>query len=323
MNKLVQYVDPKLEKNLKKSKSKIDKIPNWAFCVKDTFIYDKIHHFDNKKRESRAFYKLYEMCRKYKIIKNEDQDICCLCEAPGGFIGALRLLSPESFIFGTSLENSIKFNDSICNDSQVKTIYTDITKEKNIVDIIKYSSMIDGYDLVTADGSIDAISDYSKQETMNLKLIMCETFLAFHILRKKGNFVLKVFDMHTIETIKVVFLLHAYFDNVQMVKPLTSRPCNSEKYILCFGFRGYKPGTIEGFSMVFDKPDFDMEVGNDFIKQIKQVNTDFAKEQYKHIEDTIAFIKLGTHNKQYTQRVREQNKFSKDLFNKLRINEPV
>ena len=47
-----------------------------------------------------------------------------------------------------------------------------------------------------------------------------------------GHFVCKVFDLFTPFSIGLVYLMYRAFDEVYIFKPVTSRPANSERYLL-------------------------------------------------------------------------------------------
>lgn len=46
-----------------------------------------------------------------------------------------------------------------------------------------------------------------------------------------GNFVCKVFDTFTPFTVGLIYILYRVFDQVCMIKPYTSRPANSERFL--------------------------------------------------------------------------------------------
>jgi cap1 methyltransferase len=54
--------------------------------------------------------------------------------------------------------------------------------------------------------------------------------------------VVKVFDILTETSIQLIYLLFSFYKEVYIYKPKTSRPTNSEKYIICKYF------DITGFS---------------------------------------------------------------------------
>lgn len=92
--------------------------------------------------------------------------------------------------------------------------------------------------LVTADGGFDFSSNFNSQEEVSTRLVACEVLAALALQRAGGAFVLKVYDMQTRATVRILHALRACYGCVRLVKPLTSRPANSEKYVVCTGFLG-------------------------------------------------------------------------------------
>lgn len=95
-----------------------------------------------------------------------------------------------------------------------------------------------GVKLVTADGGFDVSNDYNSQENASYKLFVYEVLCAFMVLSKGGNFVLKVFDLYDDRTQRLLNVLSGCFISVDISKPKMSRPCNSEKYVVCTCFLG-------------------------------------------------------------------------------------
>lgn len=92
--------------------------------------------------------------------------------------------------------------------------------------------------LVTADGGFDFSCDYNGQEGASLRLLVCEVYAALRLQRAGGAFVLKVYDIRALATLRLVHALRCAYGRVRIVKPHTSRPANSEKYIVCTDFQG-------------------------------------------------------------------------------------
>ncbi len=46
-----------------------------------------------------------------------------------------------------------------------------------------------------------------------------------------GDFVLKLFDVFTPFTGGIVWILYRHFEKICIIKPLSSRPANSERYL--------------------------------------------------------------------------------------------
>lgn len=72
----------------------------------------------------------------------------------------------------------------------------------------------------------------------NSKLFLGEIITALHIQAEGGKFILKIYDIGFEITRQLILLVAAHYEKVRIVKPITSRPGNSEKYLLCEGFRG-------------------------------------------------------------------------------------
>jgi cap1 methyltransferase len=57
-------------------------------------------------------------------------------------------------------------------------------------------------------------------------------------------FVLKIFDSHSPVTQQFIAFLAVHFREFTIYKPVTSRPANSEKYLICTGYRTVTEGMI-------------------------------------------------------------------------------
>lgn len=90
-------------------------------------------------------------------------------------------------------------------------------------------------DLVTADGGFDFSNDFNAQEADVLPLLVSEVACALRLQRPRGCLVLKMFDVSSDASIALLWALQQRYARVRLVKPLTSRPANSEKYAVCTG----------------------------------------------------------------------------------------
>ncbi|CAG0914437.1 unnamed protein product [Notodromas monacha] len=93
-------------------------------------------------------------------------------------------------------------------------------------------------DLVTGDGGIDCAANPGEQELLVSDLVHCEVMTALVTLKPGGNFVLKIFTVFEAQTVALLYFLALAFDKVIVHKPVSSKPGNSELYVLCFGFGG-------------------------------------------------------------------------------------
>lgn len=309
----MSFVSGSLKNSLNKIKNEIDKYPNWMFCVKNQFEYEKISQFDKTRRVSRAFYKLMEIFRTKNI--NKPQRALCLCEAPGGFIQAILEINPECFIRAQSIGGSIKFGQNL--DSNLFE-YNDLSKMETILKYSMYAKRNGKFDLVTGDGGIDVSDDYSNQESRNLRVVYCQILTMLYTLDRGGTFILKIFDMFHLETVQLLQVLYNHFEHFEIVKPVLSRPCNSEKYVICKKFRGYdKP--LSGFSSQVSKGiiKFDnIDITPEFHSMIFRINNRFTNTQIRNIDEILSICR-GKYNSRNINSRRTQMVKSMNMFHKI------
>jgi hypothetical protein len=177
-------------------------------------------------------------------------------------------------------------------------------------------------DLVTGDGGFDFSIDFNKQEQLSYKLILCEIITNLFIQKKGGCFVCKFFDIYTIETIKLLYFLCCFYNEVYINKPLTSRPANSEKYIVCKGFKGIDYNYLDTLLLVlqYDFIDvFDFDIPVSFTAQIKDFNKENTKYQISTIEYTLNLIESKKNLSLLTSIIRKQVQKAKEWCQKYEI----
>jgi 23S rRNA U2552 (ribose-2'-O)-methylase RlmE/FtsJ len=163
-----------------------------------------------------------------------------MCEAPGGFIECIsdiRTKKNKSFDFiSVSIGDQIKYDKFINNDKYFYIDITDLCSMDLIIDntLAKFPY---GLDLITADGGFD-IKYFNAQEIVSSKLLLSEIFLALSTQKKNGTFIIKFFDMFTHNSIMYYLILCACYSHVKIIKPLASRNCNSERYLICYSYLG-------------------------------------------------------------------------------------
>ena len=129
----------------------------------------------------------------------------------------------------------------------------------NLLSIDNYLHCCEKYrnsmDLITADGGFDFSSDFNHQEVLAQTLVVSEVLYALSLQKMGGSFVIKIFDTFTRVTVDIIHLLALFYTDVIIIKPNTSRVANSEKYIVCKGFKlpSNMDQVIETFSTFFKK----------------------------------------------------------------------
>ena len=154
-------------------------------------------------------------------------------------------------------------------------------------------------DIVSGDGGLDYSVNFNFQEQLSFHLIFCEVVSAFTVLKNGGSFVLKIFDINTSNTLQMLFLLSNYFEEMVITKPYTSRPANSEKYLVCKGFTGISQEYLDKLFQIIKVWDitkkngkyvdnvFAMKVPPYFKKNIMNYCNYISKIQIENIIKTI------------------------------------
>ena len=66
---------------------------------------------------------------------------------------------------------------------------------------------------------------------------MAEITTAIQVQKQGGTFVIKFFDCNNMQTITLIHLICAMYNKIYVTKPMTSRPANSERYIVAMDFK--------------------------------------------------------------------------------------
>lgn len=257
-------------------------------------------------RISRAYYKLKELMIDDKSKYTKIKKVATLAEGPGGFIKFITDYYPSAEIYGITLKydqddrNMEKFLEE---NKKVKIIYGDKPHHngdlynKEIVNA--FANQVGKVDLVTADGGFEAKNDNDK-EAEHLRLFLAETLTAFKVLKKDGSYILKIYDIFTEGTLQMLFLLSSTFKNVEIKKPVTSRPANSERYVVCHGFKGFdtdKHVDLEGpYEKIVSMTDAEKKKFEKFVYNLALKNEDYVKQVIQNIENVINFIQINDNN---------------------------
>lgn len=146
----------------------------------------------------------------------------------------------QSCGFGFTLrgKDDFKLKNIICgpvecfHPSYGKADDGDVTNEENLKkfqsEVMQSTSGI-GVHTVLADGGFDVSGHESIQELLSKQLYLCQFLCAINILRIGGNFVCKLFDTFTDFSVGLIHLVSTLFGQLSIVKPITSRPANSER----------------------------------------------------------------------------------------------
>ena len=316
---------------------------------------------------SRAFYKMWEMIYYFDLVSKKDLTYAALAEGPGSFLQAVLKFREK---YDYNLKNDKYFGVTIHAEDgkniemgkqfmgyykdrypdllnihktypskKAKTLKSrsdgDITQVKTISlfkkDISKSKKFAD---LVTADGGFDW-QDENFQEQEAYQLILGEIVAALRVQSKGGNFVLKLFETLTISSLKMIYIASTFYGDVYICKPLFSRESNSEKYLICKGFKydqkDDKKKLDERINILEDIlermssnlflqdiiPDF--EVPEDYKNVFRFINTEIANKQQIMINKIVTYIKKNNYfgdlyHEYKNSQIEETSKWIKKFF---------
>jgi len=322
-----KFINKTLSKYLNQIKAKIDDCSEeWDNIKKYTNPYEYIHTSPPNskfpicklKPLSRAFFKFVEIANIFNIFAQYKRNITSfhLAEGPGGFIEAIQLLrlNNEDKYYGMTLINNKNLNVPGWKKSQQflqkhpnVTIESGIDKTGNLYNPDNFKYCRDTYgnsmDIITGDGGFDFSIDFNKQEELAFRLILSQVAYAIALQRKGGTFILKFFDTFMKPSVDIIYILSAFYNNVHIVKPQTSRYANSEKYIVCMDFKYQNTAIISqkfhGIISVLNNMNLknisistilDIPINQRFISHLEDTNAILGQQQMENILTTLRYI---------------------------------
>jgi 23S rRNA U2552 (ribose-2'-O)-methylase RlmE/FtsJ len=322
------YVSLTLNSYLNNIKKQIDEnYDNWDFMKRYTNPYEFIHtvipntklSVSKMKPLSRSFYKMVEMVNMFRLFNDFDENpinTFHLAEGPGGFIEAthhLRKNSSDKYYGMTLMDDDPnipgwkKSNHFLETHKNVE-IERGVTGTGNLmeVDNLKYCNekYKNTMDIITADGGFDFSIDFNQQEILATNLLLAQVSFAISMQKVGGHFILKIFDIFTKTTCDIMYLLSSLYKQVYIVKPNTSRLANSEKYIVCKGFKQYPEKLINNIIRKYEKlktSEFisgilPVRLDYFYLNKIEEYNAIFGQQQIENITHTLNLISCKNKN---------------------------
>jgi len=301
----------------------------WDKYKKYTNPYEFIHSMvPNSKQAvcrlkplSRSFYKMVELCN-IMFLLDELPDKCStfhLAEGPGGFM--------EAMLHMRGNKNDLCYGMTLLDDSDQsvpgwKKSNTFLSKSPNVIiekgvdgtgNLMSADNLKDCFaryngtmDLITADGGFDFSVDFNHQEKVSGKLVFCQIAFAIAMQKKNGSLIIKFFDTFTQMSLDLLFLLSNVYEQIYFVKPNTSRYANSEKYIVCKGFRlENSEELVKELYNVFKtfprkgnmKRILSIDIPYIFTNRVEEYNAIFGQQQIESITSTLNLIDNNKHDR--------------------------
>ena len=327
---------------------------------------------------SRGFYKLWELLFMFDLIdiSKENFSSAHLAEGPGSFIQATMFFRDMFSKKGVSKNDKFyaitihpedtkghvpelekKFIDFYAEEKP-RRFFQHVTHDKKQVggnlsrdngDLINPNTLKNFYggasstvkekvDFITADGGFEWVNE-NIQEQEYFKLLFSQIIFAINMQKKGGSFVCKFFETFTTTSFKYVSILNSLYDKVFMVKPLTSRPSNSEKYAVCIGFKfSESDAKLKSILKTMNKMHEDIynsmklnivdifpeyKLSKEFLSKMIAVNTDILNKQFKTIGEIISFINSQNYYGDTYQERRELQIEAAEYWSELFLMKPA
>ena len=148
--------------------------------------------------------------------------------------------------------------------------------------------------------------------------------MVFKQQEDNGVFIFKIYDTFTILTIKLIYIISNFYQDIYIYKPYFSRPSDCEKYVICKKFKNNK--NLENIIIIFEnilleynknqnKFIFDILpsfiIDEDYINKFKFINIKISNLQQIMVNDIISYIKannyFGENYHKYRERQIEAN----------------
>jgi len=299
------YYTKLITSNINYYKDILCKLDNWDLLKRNVNDYEflnlKNQNIAYYKPLSRSFYKLWEIIYDYNIINlyklnnSHKLDIFCMAEAPGGFVDALSKILYNQKYNNYSID-TISLIDKNTNIPNWFYIYSKIKNNPNIniidqidgdlykLDTIKYCMKNNKkYDIITADGGFDFSNNFNNQELIFSRLFYCEIITAISLQKINGTFICKCFELNTLLTQQIIFILYNLYDNIIFTKPSISRNTNSEKYIIAKGFQGIDEINLNKLYDILENWNNKLYINipQKYSDTISKINHHYLKKQYE------------------------------------------
>jgi len=268
-------------------------------------------------------------------VKKKDENKNKIDEEGFTFVKRKKTTKKDYIIYSISLNKDLPqykmynlptYNKNILNKYIYITYGKDNTGDINNIENVKHIERMTNasFYLITADGGFDEGTDFNNKEQLHYSLILNEIGTAIRLQKYDGHFILKMFDIFTETSIHLLYLLNLCYKNVHIYKPKTSRPTNSEKYIICKNFKlddNKRNEILEKLLLPKLKKNLYMsfrlfdEIPEDFVENIRNINTILVKKQCEYLQYAIELCNNQDFFVEYDLNINDLIEKRKEIFN--------
>jgi 23S rRNA U2552 (ribose-2'-O)-methylase RlmE/FtsJ len=283
-------------------------------------IKQKINNFLNIKEKipqiiSLDFYKTWEIYFMFDIIDNTKSFKTLTMSDNGSVMQSLIHFREK---YSKEYKNDI-YNILKINETNLDVKLSDL--DKNFTEY--YGKKIDiktdfkeKYDLIIGCGNILEGENENTFEQDYFKILLIQINNAFKYSKKNSNFIVKIFETYTNLSAKIIALLLSSYEKVFIVKPLTSKPSHSEKYIVCIGFK-VNETDIKKVEKIYNKLNdnnklkvidifTEYEINKELKLRLIEMNRTLSNNLFKSIGKIVNFVNSQNYYGDEYQNYREE-----------------
>jgi len=190
------------------------------------------YYFKKAKKENypaRSVYKLEEAQKKHRFIKSGDTVLDFGCYPGSWSIYAARVVGPQGLVVGVDLQEAKKI--SIAKAAEIIWFCDDIMSDDIIGNVQEIRK---NFRIVLSDIAPRTSGNKWVDQQQSLTLARRVLELAANLLKKDGNFYVKVFEGEDFK--EFVDSVRKSFKTVKIVKPKSSRSESPEVFVLGIGY---------------------------------------------------------------------------------------
>ncbi|XP_076396759.1 cap-specific mRNA (nucleoside-2'-O-)-methyltransferase 1-like [Megachile rotundata] len=169
-----------------------------------------------------------------------------VCAGPGGFSEyVLWRKKWHAKGFGLTLKNIDDFELNKFQAGPCETFHPyygpkgdgdifDPSNQKAFRNLIMTHTHGKGVHFMMSDGAFEIEEGQESLQEIFLKQIyLCQCLVALMVVREGGHFVTNIFDLFTPFSAGLIYLMYLCFEEICILKPNSSRPANSERFLIC------------------------------------------------------------------------------------------
>lgn len=279
----------------------------------DKSIDDMIEtQFKNTTR-SRKFSRIYEILMYFDIASDKDLSGLFIDSNPSNIIQPVMEYR-KMYFNGKDKYVGVKSDGEDFNDNEDDNEDTTELKSKDIkfVSTLEKYSSNDKFNFIIGNAGIDWNKNNIQEQSISLDILRTIN-ICLNNLNKNGNLILRMYETFTKLSLKYLMILSELFEDVHILKPLTCRNSDTDKYVVCQKFKGndkFKK-ELSSLSKIESESDYSkrrmledvftsVDIPDQFFVNMISFNSLLTNQHYKTINKIMEFIDgLNYHGELY------------------------